>query len=243
MYLLDYYINTILPIWPVDKKIIINTINPHCYCIAKKDALYKKALQRSDILIPDGFGIVLAANLLYGQIIPRIAGSDIHKHLLEIAQKKNLKVFYLGAEEVALQKISERISLEYPSVKVATYSPPFKQEFSAADNQKIIDTINHFIPDVLFVGMTAPKQEKWVFQNIHKLNAHIICSIGAVFDFYAGTIKRPGNFWIKIGLEWLPRLIKEPRRLWRRTFISTPLFLWYVLSEKTRIVLKSLKND
>jgi N-acetylglucosaminyldiphosphoundecaprenol N-acetyl-beta-D-mannosaminyltransferase len=80
--------------------------------------------------------------------------------------------------------------------------------------------------------MTAPKQERWVHDNRGNLNAPLICCIGAVFDFYAGTVKRSGQFWINAGLEWLPRLIREPKRLWRRNFVSTPLFLWYVFREK-----------
>ena len=89
----------------------------------------------------------------------------------------------------------------------------------------MISAVNSFAPDALFVGMTAPKQEKWVHEHRDRLNAPLICPVGAVFDFYAGTVRRSGEFWIRMGLEWLPRLIREPKRLWRRNFISTPLFL------------------
>ena len=94
------------------------------------------------------------------------------------------------------------------------------------------DEVSLFNPDVLFVGMTAPKQEKWVHLYKNKLNANIICSVGAVFDFYAGNVKRSSGIWINLGLEWLPRLIKEPRRLFYRNFVSTPKFILYVLSIK-----------
>jgi N-acetylglucosaminyldiphosphoundecaprenol N-acetyl-beta-D-mannosaminyltransferase len=126
------------------------------------------------------------------------------------------------------------LSGEYPDLKVNTYSPPYKNEFSREETMAMIGAVNDFAPDVLFVGMTAPKQEKWVHENRHLIKAPIICSIGAVFDFYAGTVKRPGKFWISIGLEWFPRLLREPRRLWRRTFVSTPVFLWYVIKEKMK---------
>jgi N-acetylglucosaminyldiphosphoundecaprenol N-acetyl-beta-D-mannosaminyltransferase len=89
-----------------------------------------------------------------------------------------------------------------------------------------------FIPDVLFVGMTAPKQEKWVDANKHRLKVKNIASIGAVFDFYAGNVKRSSPFWISLGLEWLPRFLKEPRRLARRNLISTPTFIADVLKQK-----------
>lgn len=232
MNILGYSINTDYPVFPVTRQEIINTINPHCYCVAKKDSMYQDALQHSSLLIPDGIGIVLAAKILNGEKIPRIAGSDIHKYLLEKAQTNKLKVFYLGSNDSTLVKITERISKDYPNVRVGYHSPPFKSEFSLEENQKMCDVVNRFSPDILFVGMTAPKQEKWIYKNKSQLNVNVICAIGAVFDFYAGTVKRPDKFWISLGLEWFPRLIREPRRLWRRTLISTPLFVWSVIYEK-----------
>lgn len=231
MLLLGYQISTLYPELPVEKQTIINTLNPHSYCVAKKDDLFRKALRQAEILIPDGFGIVLAVKMICRQRIARIAGSDIHQRFLDDAQQKSLKVFYLGSSKRTLQRIAERVNLEYPDVQVNTYSPPYKPEFSDKDNRNMIRIINNFAPDILFVGMTAPKQEKWVYQHKTELNVKVICSIGAVFDFFAGTVKRPGIFWQKMGLEWLPRLVCEPRRLWRRTVISMPLFLTDVLME------------
>jgi len=193
-----------------------------------------QALKSSDVLLPDGIGIVYAAKMLTGEKITRITGADLHHYLLEEAERRQLKVFYMGAHPHTLNLLSEKIARQFPSVKVATYSPPYKAEFNRADSDEMVSAINRFAPDILFVGMTAPKQEKWVFKHKSGLNARIICSVGAVFGFYAGTTKRPGKFWQKIGLEWLPRLLREPRRLWRRTVISTPVFLWDVLKAKFR---------
>jgi N-acetylglucosaminyldiphosphoundecaprenol N-acetyl-beta-D-mannosaminyltransferase len=208
-----------------DKKQIINTINPHSYVIAKKDLYFKEALQTSDILIPDGSGIVIAVKYIHSKTIKKIAGSDIHMYLLSELEKIGGKVFYMGASQETLKKIHIRINKEYPSVKVASYSPPFKSKFTQNENAKIVANINAFKPDILFIGMTAPKQEKWLQQHKNQLDFKIASSIGAVFDFYAGTVKRPSQFWINMHLEWLPRFLKEPRRLWKRNFISTPIFL------------------
>ncbi len=216
----------------LDKKTIINTINPHSYCVSKTDAMFKNALLKSDVLLPDGSGIVLAAKVLRGKIIQKIAGADIHKHLLEHAEINKKRVFYLGASQDTLDLISNRIKKEYPNILIGSYSPPYKSEFSEKDSNKMIREVNDFKPDILFVGMTAPKQEKWVALHKDKLEVTIVVSIGAVFDFYAGTVKRSSAVWINLGLEWLPRLVKEPKRLWRRNFISTPLFLWYLLKTK-----------
>lgn len=215
-----------------NKKIIINTINPHSYCEAKKDKLFAQALATSDVLLPDGFGIVLATKIVTGNKIKKIAGADIHQFLVAEANSKNQKVFYLGASNTTLQLIEKRIGSEFSNIRLASYSPPYKSEFIDEDTTAMLLAINTFNPDVLFVGMTAPKQEKWVFENQEQIKATVIVSIGAVFDFYAGTVKRSSPFWIQIGLEWLPRLVKEPRRLWKRNFVSTPLFLWDVLKAK-----------
>jgi len=225
---------------PLDKikfkeKMIINTINPHSYVVSKNDPLFKQALKNSDVLIPDGSGIVLAANFLYKEKIKKIAGADLHEFLLQKIDNENGKVFYLGSSNYTLNKIKERIKKEYPNILVKTFSPPYKPEFNEEENLEMITKINSFKPDVLFVGMTAPKQEKWLETNKDKLNFKIAACIGAVFDFYAGTVKRPSQFWIDMHLEWLPRFLKEPKRLWRRNFISTPIFLKDLLLAKINL--------
>lgn len=219
----------------ISNKTIINTINPHCYCEAKRDNAYRQVLQKSDILLPDGIGIVWAAKLLNGDKIKRFAGFDLHTQLMEKLNSTGGRVFYMGSTPYTLEKIKARLKNEYPNISMGYYSPPFKDEFSDEENELILKSINQFQPDILFIGMTAPKQEKWAYNNKHEINVKIIASIGAVFDFYAGTIKRSGNIWISLGLEWLPRLFREPRRLWRRNFISTPTFIMDVVTEKIKI--------
>lgn len=222
----DVFVDDLEKVSIEDKnKFIINTLNPHSYVVAKKDKLFQKALKSSDILVPDGSGIVLAANFIHNKKIKKIAGFDVHQDLLNKLNKSGGKVFYMGSSPNTLSKIKERLNKEFPNVKAGFYSPPFKPVFNEEDNKKIIEEINKFNPDVLFVGMTAPKQEKWLYKNKDKINFKVASCIGAVFDFYAGTVKRPSEFWIKMHLEWLPRFLKEPKRLWKRNFVSTPVFL------------------
>jgi len=218
------------------RKSIVNTINPHCYCEAKKDSFYRHVLKSSDFLIPDGIGIVWAIRILTGHKVKRISGSDLHIHLLNKVEEYGGRVFYMGASPNTLLRIQKRIDFEFPNILVDTYSPPYKTEFSDEENDYILSKINQFNPDVLFVGMTAPKQEKWVYKHKELINANVIASIGAVFDFYAGTIKRPGKLWIQLGLEWLPRLLREPKRLWRRNIFSTPSFLWDIILSKLKLI-------
>ena len=216
----------------IDEKCIINTINPHSYCESKKDKCFKKALLKSDVLLPDGFGIVLATKFITGRSIKKISGADIHQFLLEKANLTKQKVFYLGSSENALFLIEKRIKKEFPDIQVSSFSPPYKAEFSENETKTMLEAVNTFNPNILFVGMTAPKQEKWVYENEKNLNANVITSIGAVFDFYAGTVKRSGKIWIKLGLEWLPRFLRDPKRLWRRNLVSTQMFLWDMLKTK-----------
>jgi len=215
----------------LDKRLIINTINPHSYQLANNDKNFKNALIDANILLPDGVGVTKAVFLLTGKWINKIAGMDVHNYLLKKANKKKLKCFYLGSNNKTLSLIKNRIAKEFNNVIIETYSPPYKDKFSKTDNEIIYNKVNNFCPDVIFVGMTAPKQEKWVFNNKDKINAKVICSIGAVFDFYAGTIKRPGKFWIKIGMEGIVRLLKEPKRLWKRFFLSDIPFMFFIFKE------------
>ncbi len=231
----DYKIRTDLPEVLPDKQLIINTINPHSFCIAEKDENFKEALRKSDILIPDGEGIVWGVEKLSGKKTRKIAGFDLHLHCLKLLNKQGSgRVFYLGAQISTLKKIQERLKSEFPQLEMCYYSPPFKAEFTPEDSKRMIEKVNAFQPDVLFVGMTAPKQEKWVAKHRNELSAKIVCSIGAVFDFYAGTVKRPSNFWINLKLEWFIRFIGEPKRLFERNFVSTPKFILYVLKSNIR---------
>jgi N-acetylglucosaminyldiphosphoundecaprenol N-acetyl-beta-D-mannosaminyltransferase len=234
--LLDYTIfNDALSSIDYTQKQLITTINQYSYCIAENDFDFKKSLQNSDILLPDGVGIVIAAKLLKKQKIKKIAGADIHQYLLEEVNKNSGTCMYLGASEDTLSKIQERVAVDYPNISIATYSPPFKTEFSEQDTLAMIAAVNEVNPDVLFVGMTAPKQEKWGHANKKKLDANTICAIGAVFDFYAGTVERPSQFWIRSQLEWFIRLVKEPKRMWRRYLYYGPFFLYLLLKVMLKI--------
>lgn len=243
LFLLDFpiYPN---PLQQLDwsKKMLINTINQYSFCIAQEDAAFKKALQGAEVLLPDGMAIVAAARLLTNTKITKIAGAQLHDFLLYKLNETGGSCFYLGASEATLAKITAKVNLEFPKVQVHSYSPPFKAVFTESDNQKMLAAVNAIAPEVLFIGMTAPKQEKWAFEHKALLQARTICSIGAVFDFYAGTVKRPSPFWIALRLEWLIRLIKEPRRMWKRYLYYGPIFIGYILREKVNLLFTNSKN-
>ena len=227
-------------------KVLINTINAHSFNTAQKDELFAVALAKGDYLIPDGASIIKACKWLKANSQPkeRIAGWDLFSFEMNALERKSaqqkvnggkrLKVMFMGSSERVLSLIRERAAKDNPSLDVVTYSPPYKPEFSDEDNAAIIKAINDADPDLLWIGMTAPKQEKWTYTHWKELNIHChVGTIGAVFDFYAGTAQRAPKWWQEHSLEWLYRLIKEPKRMWRRYVIGNPLFLWNITKERT----------
>lgn len=226
-------------------KLLINTINAHSYNTARKDSLFAEALTNGDVLLPDGVSIVMACKWIKAKSLPkeRIAGWDLFAFEMEKLERESEElrtkseeskiVMFMGSSQKVLDLIVKRAAEVYPHLKVVTYSPPYKPEFSDEDNKAIIDAIHAANPDLLWIGMTAPKQEKWTYSHWKELNIHChVGSIGAVFDFFAGTMKRAPMWWQDHGLEWLYRLLKEPKRMWRRSIIGNALFLWNMVKEK-----------
>lgn len=216
-------------------KLLINTINAFSYDNARKDVLFSEALQKGDVLIPDGISIVKACRFLNAKSQPkeRIAGWDLFVYEMEKLNRVGGKVMFLGSSDAVLNLIRQRVAEKYPKIEVDTYSPPYKPVFSDEENEAMISAINHSNPDLLWIGMTAPKQEKWAYTHLDRLDVHChIGTIGAVFDFFAGTVKRAPERWQRAGLEWLYRLLSEPRRMWRRYFIGNAKFIYYIMVEK-----------
>ena len=225
-------------------KLLINTINAHSFNTAKEDQLFADALTNGDVLIPDGVSIVKACKWIKAKSQPkeRIAGWDLFSFEMEKLERESEElrtkseesktVMFMGSSQKVLDLIVKRAAVDYPHLKVVTYSPPYKPEFSDEDNRAIIDAINNANPDLLWIGMTAPKQEKWTYSHWKELNIHChVGTIGAVFDFFAGTVERAPLWWQEHGLEWLYRLLKEPKRMWRRYIIGNTLFLWNMTKE------------
>ena len=204
--------------------------NPHSLVVAQQDDSFQSALARANLVVADGVGVSFMARLVGVQIGPRITGTDYFQAVLTALQKRGVgRVFFFGSSQRVLDLIAKRFAVDFPSLTLCgTLSPPFGL-WSDEENRRMVQVINAAKPDVLWVGMTAPKQEKWVEENRHDLTAPVIGSIGAVFDFYAGTYARAPRWVCQIGLEWAYRFILEPRRMWERNFVSTPKFLWLVL--------------
>lgn len=219
---------------PMNGKAVVNTISPNSYGISQKDSDMDKALKGADFLILDGVYFGLWPLLRYGKKARRITGWDSFIYYLERMQEVGGKVFLLGSTPETLRKMIARIRVEYPAVRVDSYSPPFKPEFDQDDNRKMIEAVNSFSPDILVVGMTAPKQEKWAYFNMPFLHAHVSIAVGNVFDWYAGNTRRPGKFWQKAGLEWFVRIFYRPE-IFKRNISNQMVFFRHLALKLLRI--------
>ena len=208
-------------------------LNPHSYVVATRSKSFERALKAAQWLLADGVGIVLASKVLRQSLPGRVTGFDFFEALSSTMNARGgYRVFFLGSSEETLRQIRARMRACYPNVVVAgSYSPPYKDEFSEQDIESMVSAISAASPDVLWVGMTAPKQELWISQHLGATGVPFAAAIGAVFDFFVGNVRRSHPIFQKVGLEWLPRLLQEPRRLWRRTIVSGPIFVAAVVKD------------
>ncbi len=213
--------------------IIINTISPNSYGLSKKDKLFKDSLLNSDYLMLDGVYFSLAPILLKGKGIKKNQGPFLFESFLKRINKNKGKIFFLGSSLKTLKKIKIRLNKEYPNVKSEFFPPPYKKVFTDEENFLMISKINEFKPDVLFVGMTCPKQEKWVYENRERINAKYAISIGGVFDWYAGNEKEIAPIWWKLNLAWLIRTINRPEIL--RRYPNIGIFFWDLFLSVIRV--------
>lgn len=204
---------------------ILNTISPISYGISTKDKLFRQALQATDYLVLDGVYFGLTGLLLHGKRMVINQGPEVFYYFMRKMNSIHGRVFLLGASNSTLEKMKHRASIEYPNVEVSFFSPPYIAEFGDEDNRIMLEKISNFKPDIVFVGMTCPKQEKWAFIHKNKIEAKLTCSIGAVFDWFAG-IKPIAPVWWKLRLAWLKRLIDRPEMLKRYPNIG--IFFWHL---------------
>lgn len=189
----------------------IIAINPEKLIIAREKPEIKKLLNSATYKIADGIGVVVASKLRKGNIKNRITGIDCMDMLCKLSNDKGYKIFMYGAKEEIVKQAKIKLEKKYPNIKIVGYIDGYEE-----DNEKIIRTINDCKPDILFVALGSPKQEIWINENMVKLNAKIFQGVGGSFDVFSGNIKRAPKWMQKVGLEWLYRLFKEPKRVFRQ---------------------------
>ena len=185
------------------------------------DAEFQQVYKNADLILVDGKPLLWFAKWYKTPIVEKISGSDLFPKVCEMAAKKKYTMFFLGAAEGVAAKAAENLKRKYSGLQVVgTYSPPLGFEKSQDEVTKIIRVVNEAAPDILIVGLGAPKQEKFVFKYREKLQVPISLGLGASIDFEAGNVNRAPKWMSNVGLEWLYRLIKEPRRMFKRYIVD-----------------------
>ncbi len=218
--LIEYYIARRQPS-------MMAVVNASKLTLAQQDAELKQILLAADIVTADGMSVVWAAQLLGSPLKERVTGIDTFERLLEISAQKNYAVYLLGAKPEVVESIAQQLSEKFPQLKIAGYHNGYFGE-----NENVLANIKSVAPDILFVAMGSPRQEKWIATNLANLNVPFTVGVGGSFDHVAGYARRAPAWMQRAGLEWLHRFISEPRRLWRRYIIGNANFLYLILKEK-----------
>jgi N-acetylglucosaminyldiphosphoundecaprenol N-acetyl-beta-D-mannosaminyltransferase len=208
--------------------------NVHMYIEAYRNPSFNQIVENADIVTPDGMPLAKSLKWLYGIEQDRVAGMDLLPDVLKEAEKQGLGVFFYGGTDAMLAKTRDHISNAYPGItKIGYFSPPFRS-LTLEEENAIIDQINSSGADIVFVVLGCPKQEKWMETMKGKINA-VMIGIGAALPVMVGIQKRAPLWMQKSSLEWLYRLMQEPRRLFKRYFITNSLFIYIIIKEKMRL--------
>ncbi|MFU0789309.1 WecB/TagA/CpsF family glycosyltransferase [Cerasibacillus sp. JNUCC 74] len=210
------------------QKTFVITANPEIVMRANKSRELMQHIQLATFVVADGIGIVKAAKILKQPLPERVTGYDTMIQLLKIANKNSYKIFLIGAKQKTLKKAIEKINTDYPNIKIVGSQDGY---FNWEDND-ISERIMQLQPDITFVALGSPKQEKWIANNISYFKHGIFIGVGGSFDVISGTVKRAPVLFQKLNLEWLYRLIKQPSR-WKRMLVL-PQFAIKIFKQKLK---------
>lgn len=200
----------------------------HGLWAAHQDRELRGILNSAELWVPDGIAPVWLARLKGHRCVGRATGADIMHEFFCRADQRGYRSYFYGDTDRTLAALRSRLERDFPGHEVAgAFSPPFRP-LSAEEDEQIIAQINAAKPDVLWVGLGMPKQDRWIFERLDRLKVPVAIGVGAAFAFVAGTVERCPEWVGQAGLEWLYRLLKEPKKLWRRDFVDGPRFLFHV---------------
>jgi N-acetylglucosaminyldiphosphoundecaprenol N-acetyl-beta-D-mannosaminyltransferase len=210
----------------------LTTVNPEFVLTAQRDEEFRQIINRSALALRDGIGLLKAARWLGQPPLPeRVAGSDLVVRLAELSHHQGYRIYFLGAQPGVAEKAIAALQERYPALQVAG---AFAGSPALADNEAIVQRILPTRADILLVAYGAPQQDKWVARNLARLNIPVGLGVGGSFDFLAGVAPRAPKWVQRRQLEWLHRLITQPRR-WRRIWNAVVIFSWRVLKQKLTI--------
>jgi len=224
---------------------------PHYVCVtgvhgvmeSQRDENLRRIHNRAGLVTPDGMPLVWLSRLKGFRHVERVYGPDLMLALCGRSAAKGYRHFFYGGAQGVPEQLAARLQERFPGLQVAgTFSPPFRPLTPEEDDQ-IIQMINEAAPDIVWVGLSTPKQERWMAEHVGRLTAPVLIGVGAAFDFLTGRKPQAPRWMQRAGLEWLFRLLTEPRRLWRRYLINNPLFVALVLLQALGARKWEMTND
>ncbi|GGH88678.1 N-acetylglucosaminyldiphosphoundecaprenol N-acetyl-beta-D-mannosaminyltransferase [Pullulanibacillus pueri] len=210
------------------QKTVILFLNAHCYNIAQKDDIYRKHINASDFVLNDGIGVELGAKLFNFRFDENLNGTDFTPQLLEAAAISGDSIFLLGGQPGVAETAKTKLERRIPGLKIVGCSDGY-----FTHSQKIVEQINQSKADIVIVGMGVPLQEKWIYNHKDLIHSTLFVGVGAYIDFASERIKRAPSLLRKMRMEWLYRLLHEPKRLWKRN-IGSLIFFYYIFKNKSR---------
>ncbi len=214
---------------------IVLNVNAHCLNLLHEDAGLRDFFAAADVVFCDGAGVRLAARMLGDRLPGRITYADWLPRLAALAEERGFSLFFLGARPGVAEEASARLRRSHPDLKIVGVRHGFfDHRVGSTENEAVVAEINAARPDVLFLGLGMPLQERWLMENHRRLDVGVALTGGAVFDYASGRLRRGPRLLTDNGFEWLARLLVEPRRLWRRYLLGNPLFLARVLAQRWR---------
>jgi N-acetylglucosaminyldiphosphoundecaprenol N-acetyl-beta-D-mannosaminyltransferase len=227
-----------------NEKTIVLSGNVYAFNLAYEQPWLHDFFNRADLIRLDGAGVRLGARLLGQTLPPRLTWADFIWDLAAFAAPLGYRFFFLGARAGVAQEAAERLQSRYPSLLVVgAHHGFFNKTAGHSENETVLNLIAAARPDILLVGMGMPLQERWIQTNQGRLEVAVTMTAGALFDYLSGRLQRPPSLFTDHGLEWLGRLLIEPRRLWRRYLLGNPLFLWRVLRQRDGYEAEPLDTD
>ena len=226
--LIDYIVEAA----KIEKKTIVGNVNVRGMNFSYELPWYRDFFNNADLVVCDGFGLLLGARLLGYSVkwVHRMTPPDYIEDLVLACEKNNVSLFFLGGQPGIVDNAINDFLAIAPKLKIQGHPGHF--EISGEENDAVIQQINQFKPDILYVGFGMPLQERWILDNLDRVEAHVFINLGACLDFYTKTIYRGPRWLTDHGFEWLTRLFTQPYRLWKRYLIGNPLFLYRVLKQR-----------
>jgi len=198
---------------------------------ARRDPTYREVLNSADLFVPDGISLIWAARLRGVKRASRVPGPDLFWEGCCLADKRGYRVYFYGDTDETLDGLASTLKQRFPTLQIAgIHSPPFRP-LTQEEDEQIVSKINAAKPDIIWVGLGAPKQERWMFDHRDRLEAPVMVGVGAAFKFSGGMVDRAPVWMRRIGLEWLWRFVHEPRRIWRRVMVDPFHFAYCVIAE------------